>query len=186
MREAVKQPASWGGQVILALPSNEAFVPSLTAPETFIASLPTAHALSSWSVASNTAPAVTTAEALYESRLSSLCRFDTPLSVSPWVSRRGRPALPEACCEPVRPEPARRLKLLAWLRLASSGEPQGAAQLGNREDVPRQAGSRLSSQTLGGTEGRHCHARSSYTAGEWASSSCFAKHRSPRAFVQRT
>ena len=94
MREAAKQPASWGGQVLLALPSKEAFAPSLTAPKTFVASLRTAHALSSWSVASNTAPAVTTAEALYDSRMSSLCRFDAPLSVSPWVSRRGRPARP--------------------------------------------------------------------------------------------
>ena len=118
MREAAKQPAS--GQVLLALPSTEAPVPSFNAPETFVAGLSSAHTQSFKSVALNTAPAVIAAKTFHQSRIASLCRFDAPLSVSPWVSRRGRPAPPEACCEPVRPEPARRLKLLAQRRRASS------------------------------------------------------------------
>ena len=118
MREAAKQPAR--RQVLLALPSTRALVPSLAAPQEFVARLRSAEAQSSWTASSNGVPSVIAAEALYNSRIASLCRFDAPLSVSLWVSRRGRPAPPEAGCEPVRPEPARRLKLLAQRHRNSS------------------------------------------------------------------
>ena len=120
MRDAAKQPASWSGQVLLALPSTEALVPSFSSPETFVAGLCSAHALSSWSVTSNAAPSVIAVNPFHQSRIASLCRFDAPLSVSLWVSRRGRPVPPEACYEPVCPEPTRRLKWLAQRGRTSS------------------------------------------------------------------
>jgi len=120
MREAAKQPESWSGQVLLARPSTEALVPSFNAPETFVAGLWSGHALSPWSVPSNTAPSVIAVNHVGQSRIASLCRFDAPLSVSPWVSRHGRPAPPEACCEPMRPERTGRLKWLTQQHRNSS------------------------------------------------------------------
>ena len=51
---------------------------------------------------------------------SNLAHSMQPSLVSQWVSRRGRPAPAEACCEPIRPESARRLKFIAWQRPAPS------------------------------------------------------------------
>ena len=65
-------------------------------------------------------PAATIAMFSFAQSASNRAHSVQPSLVSPWVSRRGRPAPAEACSEPMRPESARRLKFIAWLRPAPS------------------------------------------------------------------